>query len=64
MQTGRQAVPDRPVLVGSGVNEKTVARWLEEADGVIVGSAVKDGGRAGNAVDPERARKFVAAAKR
>lgn len=58
----RQAVPDRPVLVGSGTNEKTVADWLREVDGVIVGSAVKQDGRAGNPVDAERAKRFFQAA--
>jgi len=52
-----------PVLVGSGVTEDTVAATLGLADGVIVGSAVKEDGRAENPVSPARARAFVRSAR-
>jgi hypothetical protein len=58
----KEAVPDRPVLVGSGVTAHTVKQALSVADGVIVGSALKESGRAGNRVDPERAKIFFDAA--
>ena len=57
------AVPESPVLVASGVTATTVGGYLEVADGVIVGSAVMRGGVAGSAVDPERARALVRAAR-
>jgi predicted TIM-barrel enzyme len=59
----RAAVPGVPVLVGSGVTAETVRAVLDACDGVIVGSAVMLEGRAGGAVDPERARSFVERAR-
>jgi len=52
-----------PVYVGSGVNEQSLALYLAEADGIIVGSALKVDGRAGEAVDAERAKRFAALAR-
>jgi membrane complex biogenesis BtpA family protein len=60
----RTSVPTAPVLVGSGVDAETVQSTLEQADGVIVGSAVMEGGRAGTRVDPRRAAALVRAAGR
>lgn len=57
------AVPETPVLVGSGVTAETVRAALATADGVIVGSALEEGGMAGAPVDPERVRRLVAAAR-
>jgi membrane complex biogenesis BtpA family protein len=59
----RAAVPDAPVLVGSGVTPDSVGPLLDEARGVIVGSAVARDGTAGSGVDPERARRFVEAVR-
>ena len=64
LETVTGAVPDRPVLVGSGVTVDTVGATLKLASGVIVGTAVKTGGRADAAVDASRAREFVDAARR
>lgn len=52
-----------PVLIGSGVDEHTVAGLLELADGAIVGTACKVDGVTTNPVDPERARAIVRAAR-
>jgi hypothetical protein len=60
----RAAAPDTPVLVGSGVDAQSVAALLSVADGVIVGTWLKRGGRVENPVDPERVRQLVAAARR
>jgi membrane complex biogenesis BtpA family protein len=49
-----------PLLVGSGVTPETVASVLEIADGVIVASALKEGGVWWNAVDEARVRGFMA----
>lgn len=51
----------RPVWLGSGVRAETLGRWLSLADGVIVGSDLREGGRAGGPIDPARARRFAAA---
>jgi membrane complex biogenesis BtpA family protein len=53
---------DTPVFVGSGVTAETVDEALTVADGVIVGSALKDGGDATNPVSVERVERVVAAA--
>ena len=52
-----------PVLVGSGVRAENVAEILAGADGVIVGSSIKENGRAAWPVDPNRAAALVAAAR-
>jgi uncharacterized protein len=59
----KQAVPEAPVLIGSGVTPASVGEALGVADGAIVGSTLARNGRAGAGVDPERAAALVAAAK-
>lgn len=56
--------PAGRVWVGSGVTPDTVEELLREADGIIVGSALQQGGRAGGGVVPERIADFMAAAGR
>ncbi|NCO37221.1 MAG: phosphorybosylanthranilate isomerase [Armatimonadetes bacterium CG_4_10_14_3_um_filter_66_18] len=56
----RQAVPDRPLYLGSGVTDDNVAALLNQADGVIVGTSVKEGGLTGNPLDPARTRRLIA----
>ncbi len=58
----REAVPGTPVYIGSGATTRTLGRFLEVADGVIVGTALKSGASTTNPVDPKRARAFVAGA--
>ena len=53
-----------PVLVGSGVTPANVAGVLAVADGVIVASALKEGGVWWNPVDPDRVATFAAEANR
>jgi membrane complex biogenesis BtpA family protein len=60
----RAGVPDRPVWIGSGVTSETVRDCLEAADGVIVGTALKQGGRTTAPIDPARVRAFLRAAGR
>jgi membrane complex biogenesis BtpA family protein len=50
----RSAVPDAPLIIGSGVSPATVADALARADAVIVGSALEADGVAGRPVDRER----------
>jgi membrane complex biogenesis BtpA family protein len=57
----RSAVPDIPLLVGSGVTVESAAELLSIADALIVGTSVKRDAQVGNAVDPERVRRLVAA---
>lgn len=59
----RAAVPDRPILVGSGVAPDTVAELLQIADGAIVGTWVKREGRTTAPVDPERVAAIARAAR-
>ena len=54
---------DRPLLVGSGADERNIAAFLDVADGAIVGTSLKHGGDCANPVDPERVRRLVAAAR-
>jgi uncharacterized protein len=59
----RGAVPDVPILVGSGVTPDTAAELLSIADGLIVGTVLKRNGDVAAPVDPERVRRLVAAAR-
>ena len=57
------AVPDAPILVGSGVTQTTVTSLPVGARGAIVGTAVMRHGRAGAGVDRGRAVDLVRAAR-
>lgn len=59
----RRAVPEAPVLVGSGVTGETVRATLDAAHGAIVGTWVKEQGRVDRPVDVERVKRLVAAAR-
>jgi uncharacterized protein len=59
----RAAVPDAPIVIGSGATDQTVHGLSGLADALIVGSAVKHHGRADEPVDPDRASRFVNAAR-
>jgi len=63
LQALRAAVPDAPILIGSGATADTVGALLQIADGVIVGTSVKVDGTATALVDAARAAAFVAAAR-
>jgi membrane complex biogenesis BtpA family protein len=52
-----------PVLVGSGVDAANIGQFLAAADGFIVGSAFKQGGRWSNPVDAKRVRAFLKRAR-
>jgi membrane complex biogenesis BtpA family protein len=60
LEAVKRALPTTPVLANTGVRHETVADTLAVADGVIVGSALKYGGDTWAAVDPDRARDFMA----
>ncbi len=59
----RRAVPEAPVLVGSGVNDATIRATLDVAQGAIVGTWFKRDGKLDQPVDVERVRAFMAAAR-
>ena len=55
----KEALPDVPLLVGSGVTEESVEALLTVADGAIIGTSLKWDGLVENPVDPERVRRLV-----
>ncbi|MEQ9401795.1 MAG: BtpA/SgcQ family protein [Longimicrobiales bacterium] len=55
----KEAVPEAPVLVGSGVTAESVAGLLAVADGAIVGSALTRDGHAGSGVDQDAVARLV-----
>lgn len=59
----KSAVPDAPLLIGSGATKGRLAKLKTKVDGVIVGTDVKKAGKIGNEVDPKRAKAFVRAAR-
>jgi len=52
-----------PVLLNTGAREDTIAQFLQFTNGCIVGSSLKVDGYTWNPVDPDRAKRFVAAAR-
>jgi membrane complex biogenesis BtpA family protein len=61
----RTALPGEAKLwVGSGVTSDTVRELLDQADGIIVGSTLQAGGRAGSGVEEDRVRIFMDALRR
>ena len=60
----KDAVPDAPLVAGSGTSPGNVADILGICDAVIVGTAIKEGGVATGRVHPERAKLLVQAAGR
>lgn len=58
----KRAVPDRPLWIGSGATAETISDTLRIADGAIVGTALKRGGKTTNPIDPTRMVTFMKAA--
>jgi len=50
----RRVLPSAKILLGSGVNLKNISTYLPLADGFIVGTSLKIGGKLSNPVDPKR----------
>ena len=55
----RRAVPDRLLLVGSGVNVDNARRLLAQADGAIIGTSLKRDGVVANPIDPDRVNRMA-----
>lgn len=49
-----------PVLIGSGITDKNISGFFHLADGFIIGSYFKKGGKWQNPPDPERIKKLMA----
>jgi len=65
IQDVKQAVgPDIPVLLNTGAKASNIAEYLEVADGVIVGSSLKNDGYTWNPIDPQRVKAFMTAANK
>lgn len=64
LEAVKKAVTTVPVLANTGVKHATVRDVLAVADGCIVGSALKEGGDTWKPVDPERAKEFMALARK
>lgn len=54
VQRVRAACPQAKILLGSGVTVKNIHDYLPFADGFIVGTSLKAGGKVSNAVDSKR----------
>lgn len=52
-----------PLLIGSGATEENAGAFLNNADGLIVGSSIKENGRIEEPVDVDRVRRLVKAAR-
>jgi len=63
LRMARAAVPGTPVIANTGVRADTVADVLAAADGAIVGTSLKYDGVTWNAVDPDRAARFMDATR-
>jgi membrane complex biogenesis BtpA family protein len=56
----REALPrEGRIWVGSGATPEMAAALLEDADGILVGSALQSGGKAGGGVERARVRRFL-----
>lgn len=60
----RVSVPDRPILVGSGLTTRNAVKLLGEADGAIVGTYLKENGMVEKPVDETRVKELVRAIAR
>jgi membrane complex biogenesis BtpA family protein len=60
LHDAREAVGDQvPILLNTGARLDNIQRYLQVADGVIVGSSLKVDGYTWNPVDPERVKDFM-----
>lgn len=60
----KKAVPDKPVLIGSGVDKKNATKMLKYGDGAIVGTSLKLDGVVGNPVDEKRTKDLMSIVKK
>lgn len=55
----KELAKDAPVIIGSGVNDKTVREFLSVADGAIIGSSFKKNGNVMNPIDVNRVKELM-----
>ena len=55
----KAAIPDVPVFLNTGAREDNIEGYLQMADGVIVGSSLKEDGYTWNKVDRKRVQSFM-----
>lgn len=60
----REAVPQVPIFVNTGVSAENAERYLRVADGAIVGTAFKENGETFNPVDVSRVKHVMAVVHR
>jgi len=63
VREAKRLAGDRPLLLGSGVTVNNIGAFLQVADGVIVGSSLKEDGDVARPVDKDRVRALVSAAR-
>ena len=63
LELASAAAGDTPVFIGSGANWENIPHLMQAADGVIVSSSLKRGGKISETIDPIRVSQFVEAAK-
>ena len=63
LRRARAAVPDRPILIGSGLDIGNIGELLPLCDGAILGTALKVDGVTEGPVDRARVREMVAQAR-
>lgn len=56
----KEMAGDKPIYIGSGVQESNINDFLKFADGVIVGSSIKEDGQIDRPIDKEKVKKLVA----
>lgn len=59
----RQALPDCPLIAGSGVTPEQLSQLLPYIEGIIVGTWLKEDADVSKRIDPERAEHFVQAVR-
>ena len=60
----KAAAASTPVMIGSGVTAETIRQMVPFANGAIVGSSLKQDGKARNPVEISRVRRFIEAKNR
>ena len=55
----KEAVNEIPVFLNTGARVENISTFLKVADGVIVGSSLKEDGDTWNPVDPKRVKEFL-----
>lgn len=60
-KTFKKLCKDTPLYIGSGVNKDNLGALMEHADGVIIGSSIKEDGDVAKPVDVERVKELLSA---